>query len=175
MRFTAFVIVFSVVFFSCQSERKKPKSMQDTAHAKKMLERINRKLVQEDRDLIDGYIKRHKLDGVVESETGLFYVIWGSPDGEPVTKGDLVEYRYRITLLDGTVCYESKPDSLGTFVVGHGGVESGLEQGILMMKQGQKAKFIMPPYLAHGLIGDAKRIPARSIIVYDLELLKVSK
>ena len=78
-------------------------------------------------------------------------------------------------MLDGTVCYESKPDSLGTFVVGHGGVESGLEQGILMMKQGQKAKFIMPPYLAHGLIGDAKRIPARSIIVYDIELLKVNK
>ena len=175
MRFIVFVIVFSVAFFSCQTERRKPKPKQDAVHAKKLLERINRQLVQEDRELIDGYIKRHKLEGVTESETGLFYVIMGSSDGIPVEKGDLVEYSYRITLLDGTVCYESKPDSLGTFVVGHGGVESGLEQGILMMRQGQKAKFIMPPYLAHGLIGDAKRIPARSIIVYDIELLKVNK
>jgi len=80
---------------------------------------------------------------------------------------------YRISLLDGTLCYSS--DSLGVkeFAIGHGGVESGLEEGILLLKVGDKARFIMPPFKAHGLLGDMKKIPARSIIVYEIELLKL--
>jgi FKBP-type peptidyl-prolyl cis-trans isomerase len=41
------------------------------------------------------------------------------------------------------------------------------------MKPGQKGKFILPPHLAYGLLGDEKMIPSRSIIVYDIEMLKV--
>jgi FKBP-type peptidyl-prolyl cis-trans isomerase len=52
-------------------------------------------------------------------------------------------------------------------------VESGLEEGILLLREGDKAKFILPPHLAHGLLGDDNKIPARSIIVYDLELLSL--
>jgi len=52
-------------------------------------------------------------------------------------------------------------------------VESGLEEGILLLRVGDKATFIMPPHLAHGLQGDGDRIPARSIIMYDVLLLKV--
>ena len=54
-----------------------------------------------------------------------------------------------------------------------GGVESGLEEGILLMKTGGKAKFILPPHLAYGLPGDGKKIPARAILVYDVELLSI--
>ncbi len=174
MRFASIIVVTVVCLCSCQSKKEHPNEKPNKAQAKEALERINRVLVQEDRDLIEGYIKRNKLDGMKESPTGLFYLVWGNPTGESVKQGNLVEYSFKVTLLDGTLCYASKPDSLGTFVVGHGGVESGLEEGILMMRQGQKAKFIMPPYLAHGLIGDAKRIPARSIIIYDIELLNVN-
>ncbi|MGE0078178.1 MAG: FKBP-type peptidyl-prolyl cis-trans isomerase [Bacteroidales bacterium] len=174
MRVILSIVIVLMFCLSCKTKQNQLVAKPDKAQTQEMLERINRVLVQEDRDQIEGYIKRSKLDGVQESKTGLFYLIWGDANGDSVKKGNLVEYSFRITLLDGTLCYQSKPDSLGTFVVGHGGVETGLEQGILLMRQGQKAKFIMPPFLAHGLIGDAKRIPARSIIVYDVELLKVN-
>ena len=60
------------------------------------------------------------------------------------------------------------------FRIGQGGVESGLEEGVLLLlHEGDKATFIMPPHLAHGLPGDGNRIPARSIIVYEVELVKV--
>lgn len=163
------------IFTACyHDERTGTDAKPSKAQAKEKLERINRVLVQEDREKIELYIRRHKLAGMNESSTGLFYLIWGNKNGPSVKRGNVVEFNFRVTLLDGTLCYQSKPDSLGTFVVGHGGVESGLEEGILMMKQGQRAKFIMPPHLAHGLIGDANHIPARSIIIYDLELLKVN-
>jgi FKBP-type peptidyl-prolyl cis-trans isomerase len=60
-------------------------------------------------------------------------------------------------------------------VLGHSTEESGLEQGILMMQEGDKARFILPPHLAHGLLGDENMIPARSIIVYEVELLDISE
>jgi FKBP-type peptidyl-prolyl cis-trans isomerase len=53
-------------------------------------------------------------------------------------------------------------------------VESGLEEGILLLQEGDKARFIMPPHLAHGLIGDRDKIPARATIIYDLELVSLS-
>jgi FKBP-type peptidyl-prolyl cis-trans isomerase len=58
-------------------------------------------------------------------------------------------------------------------VVGKGGVESGLEEGILLLHEGDKARFVLAPHLAHGLIGDENRIPPRSIIIYYIELLAV--
>lgn len=168
-------ILFLACFVvSCSNDKETSRPVLEGNQVKDALARINKVLVTEDREQIEGFVKRNKLDGIKETETGLFYVIWGEPNGAAVKTGNLVEYSFKVSLLDGTICYESKPDSLGTFVVGRGGVESGLEQGILMMKQGQKAKFIMPPHLAHGLIGDAKRIPARAIIVYDIELFKVN-
>jgi FKBP-type peptidyl-prolyl cis-trans isomerase len=32
----------------------------------------------------------------------------------------------------------------------------------------------MPPYLAHGILGDENKIPPRSIIVYDVEVLEIA-
>jgi FKBP-type peptidyl-prolyl cis-trans isomerase len=163
-----------LLIFSCKSKTENPNQAKFDLQTKDALERINRTLLKEDREQIENYIKRNKLEGITESPTGLFYLIMGTSDGLAVKQGYLVEYSYKVSLLDGTLCYQSKADSLGKFVVGKGGVESGLEEGILLMKEGQKAKFIMPPHLAHGLIGDANRIPARAIIVYDIELLKVN-
>ena len=54
-------------------------------------------------------------------------------------------------------------------------VETGLHEGIKYMKVGEKAKMILPSHLAHGLIGDSKKIPPRSTIVYDIELLDLKK
>jgi FKBP-type peptidyl-prolyl cis-trans isomerase len=42
-----------------------------------------------------------------------------------------------------------------------------------MMRAGDKARFVIPPHLAYGLLGDENRIPARAIIVYQLELVEV--
>ena len=82
---------------------------------------------------------------------------------------------YSISLLDGTECYNSDDSGPRQFKIGQGGVESGLEEGILFMHEGDKARFIMPPHLAHGLLGDNHKIPARAIIIYEVELIKLDE
>jgi FKBP-type peptidyl-prolyl cis-trans isomerase len=39
------------------------------------------------------------------------------------------------------------------------------------MRKGEKALFILPPHLAHGLIGDMNKIPPLTTVVYDIELI----
>ena len=80
---------------------------------------------------------------------------------------------YKLSLLDGTICYSSEKDGTKEFTVGKSHEVSGLEQGVELMREGEKARFIIPPYLAYGLLGDENRVPARSIIVYEVELLKI--
>jgi len=165
-------LLFLILFIGCQRDKKR-NSVRNNSETQQALVKINKALVAEDRDLIEGYIKRHNLDLMKESGSGLYYMIWGEPKDSIIKTGNIVEYHYQITLLDGTICYQSEVSNPKQFKVGQGGVESGLEQAVLLMCPGQKGKFILPPHLAYGLLGDEKMIPSRSIIVYDIEMLNV--
>ncbi len=133
---------------------------------------VNRIMVKKDHERIKTYATRNNLP-LQESLSGLWYMIDRKGDGDTAQAGQVASLRYRVSLLDGTPCYSS--DSLGIkkFRIGQGGVESGLEEGILLMRAGDRATFIMPPHLAHGLAGDGNRIPARAILVYEIELVKL--
>ena len=88
--------------------------------------------------------------------------------------GDLVSVDLGIELLDGRVCYktDSIPDQ---FVLGLSNEESGLHEVLQLMKANEKARIIVPSYLAHGLLGDSEQIPPQSILLIDVELLSLNQ
>jgi FKBP-type peptidyl-prolyl cis-trans isomerase len=173
MKYTIILLVF-IFLFSCNNEhsQKKHLTKKELDKYDKPLEAANRYLSIVDAERIESFAKRRNWH-MKQTKSGLWYEIYKHGKGKKAEAGNTAVLNYKISLLDGTLCYSS--DSLGakTFVVGHGGVESGLEEGILMLHEGDKARFILPPFRAHGLLGDMKKIPARSIIVYELELLKL--
>ncbi len=109
------------------------------------------------------------------TETGLYYMIHEHGTGPRAERGLYATIDYAVYLLNGTLCYASDSLNPKQFLIGQGGVESGLEQGILLLREGDKARFIMPPHLAHGLLGDDHKIPGRSVILYELEVLDISR
>ena len=135
---------------------------------------VNRALVEREQEKIKEYLDEKELD-MQQTGTGLWYQVNEQGHGPKVKKGQVVTLDYQIRLMDGTVCYDS--DELGPkeFLVGRGGVESGLEEGVLLLKEGSKASFIMPPHLAHGLVGDDDRIPSRAIILYEVDVVDVKE
>ena len=173
---TIFIIsvCFTVIIFSCYNNAHKPKSEQEILSYKEALVKVNQILVDRDSEKVVSYCNHHNLNLTV-SESGLWYKIYHYGNGDSAKTGKVANIFYKIFLLNGKLCYTS--DSLGpkSFKIGQGGVESGLEMGILKMREGDKAKFIMPPNLAYGLIGDENKIPARSIIIYDVELIKLTE
>lgn len=166
------LIIVLMFFVACKQNNKVTQKVSDKTR-KENLVKANKGLVALDQDRIASYVKRHGWQ-MQKSETGLWYQIYASGQGDSAKSEKIAHLKYQVSLLDGTVCYTS--DSLGNmrFKIGSGGVESGLEEAILLMRVGDKGRFIMPPHLAHGLLGDDNKIPPRATIVYQAELLKLT-
>ncbi len=167
-----FILFFAILLvYSCKNERTKPTEKQIKEY-KEPLIKVNKQLVDKDIARIKGYYIRRKWDMTL-TKAGLFYEIYKAGSGDTIKDGDIVEFNYKVDLLSGKTCYNS--DELGTksFRVGTGRVEKGLEKGILLLQKGSKARFIMAPFLAHGLIGDEKCITPLSTIIYDVEVIDV--
>lgn len=128
--------------------------------------------LEEDLDIQMYMVKFEKMK-VTETGTGLRYIVMKAGDGAIPQPGQDAKVKYKISLLDGTVCYETGKDELDVFRVDKSEMESGIHEGIKLMKIGEKAKLIFPSHLAHGLIGDLKKIPPLSPLVVDIELIEV--
>ena len=76
-------------------------------------------------------------------------------------------------MLDGKLCYSSDKNGPKTFKVDFDNVETGIHQGIKLMREGEKAIFILPSHLAHGLTGDNDKIPPKASVYYEVEVLSV--
>jgi len=166
-------LMLSVIFlFSCKStpDEQKP---ENPFGEKETLMKVNKYFVEKDAEIIESYVKRRNWQMEV-TESGLWYMIYEKGHGPKATIGKVAAIEYSITLLDGTVCYDSGNSGPKRFTIGRGGVEAGLEEGILMLRTGDKARFILPPHLAYGLLGDEEKILPRSTIVYEVKVIEIS-
>ncbi len=169
----AISLIIVLALYSCKHEYKKPKQVvlnQDTVDQKLM--NINKILVANESEQIEAYIKRYNWE-MNTTGSGLRYLIYEKGNGSQTKANSKIKINYRTSLLNGVTVYNSSFDGVKTFVIGKAEVEKGLEEGILLLKVGDKAKFIIPSHLAFGLLGDQKKIPKKATLVYDVELLEV--
>ena len=164
------ILGLSVLFTACSQDFNEGDKLPDRRTIEETLIGTNRMLLETDDQDIDDFINRHGWD-MKRTGSGLRYEIYKNGAGEDVTPGSIAIIHYSVSLLSGHKVYSSFDDDAKEFRVGRGGVESGLEQGILLMSVGDKARFILPPHLAHGFPGDGDKIPKRATIVYDVELI----
>lgn len=172
IKHTIFVILTLVLLQGC-GKRKNTRPIPESSKTnQEKLVDANRILVKRDKQKIKGHIDRQGWN-MKESGTGLWYEILYAAMGDSIKTDMLISFDYNITLLDGTLLYSSNNDGKKKFVAGKGDVVSGLQQGILLLTEGSSARFILPPHLAHGLTGDGERIPARAILVYSVENIRI--
>lgn len=103
--------------------------------------------------------------------SGLFYAKTLTTDGEQAQVGKTAQIKFVATFLDGTPLGDS--DQLGgqyDVPVGQGKVLKGLDEGIGLMRVGEKARFVLPYTLAYGA-NPYGNIQAYSNLVFDVELL----
>jgi FKBP-type peptidyl-prolyl cis-trans isomerase len=135
---------------------------------------VNKELVRTEDQRIDDFIARYNWTMNITG-TGLRYAIYKQGSGIPAQKGFTARYNYTLTLLTGDTIYTSEETGPKEIVIGKGGVENGLDEGILLLKKGDRAKLIIPSHLAFGLVGDMDKIPAKATLVYDIELIDLIK
>ncbi|WP_445955142.1 peptidylprolyl isomerase [Yeosuana sp.] len=112
--------------------------------------------------------------GFSETKSGLRYQIIQKGDGKKAEKGKMVSVHYKGQLADGTVFDSSyKRNEPIDFEVGVGQVISGWDEGILLLKVGDKARFVIPSHLGYGSNGAGGVIPPNATLIFDVELMDV--
>ena len=137
--------------------------------------KANQLVVIKESDEMDYYQKSHEMTFVKTTSGIRYYVYKPSTKGDSIKTDDVIKMNYKVSLLNGTECYSSKTDGPKEFVVGMENIEDGLHKAVLYLKSGDKALILIPSHLAHGLLGDSKKIPPMSPIVYDIEIISVKK
>lgn len=163
------LFVCSLCIVSCDDATTKVNKKSQSNKAESLI-KINKEIVKNENEEINAYVKRHNWT-MKETGTGLRYMNYVKGSGEKAKTGQTAKVNFKISLLDGTICYSSEKTGAEEFFIGEDHVESGLHEGVQLMCVGDKTIFILPPHLAHGLIGDKDKIPPLSTIVYDIELV----
>jgi len=112
-------------------------------------------------------------DGVKKTDSGLQYEILTAGTGKQPGAEDTVKVHYTGTLIDGTK-FDSSVDRGEPVSFPLNGVIPGWTEGLQLMKEGGKARFVIPAALAYGPGGMGNAIGPNETLVFEVELLKVN-
>lgn len=115
-----------------------------------------------------------KDEGGQKTESGLAYKHINEGTGASPGPEDIVEVHYHGTLTDGTV-FDSSVERGKTISFPLNRVIKGWTEGLQLMKEGGKTKFVIPADLAYGEAGAPPKIPGGATLVFEVELFKVTK
>ena len=133
---------------------------------------------KEKRELEQKKAQEEELDkiakGFESTESGLRYKMIQEGKGSKAEKGQTVSVHYEGSLLNGQVFDSSyKRKQPIDFQLGAGQVISGWDEGISLLKVGDKARFVIPPNLGYGSTGAGGVIPPNATLLFDVELMDV--
>ena len=104
--------------------------------------------------------------------SGLKYTVDLPGTGPQPTPGQIVAVHYTGWLTDGTQFDSSRNRGAPIeFPLGQGRVIKGWDEGIGMMKVGEKRTLVIPPDLAYGSRGSSGVIPPNATLVFKVELV----
>jgi len=157
--------------FAC-SNNSGGKTNSKNLNSQESLIKANKQMLMIENEEIEIFIGQHNWD-MESTGSGLRYQIYEDGNGSLAEKGQLISLEYEVRLINGDLVYSSENDGHKSFIIGHGGVESGLEEVVLFLKKGDRVHIILPSHLAFGLLGDQKRIPSRSILIYEVNVIDI--
>jgi len=171
--FKIFLLLLIISFSSCrEGQADKNKQHKEFNHdtLKNLFIKANKQIIQKENDEMDYYASSHQMTFVHTSSGIRYFVYQPSAKGDSIKDSTVITMSYKVSLLNGTECYSSKTDGKKTIRVGHEDIESGIHKALLYLKRGDKALILIPSHLAHGLLGDFKKIPPQMPIIYDVEI-----
>lgn len=133
------------------------------------------KVAEENAEKGRAYLEENKnKEGVKTTASGLQYKVVEEGKGAKPKANDTVEVHYRGRLIDGTEFDSSySRNQPAKFPVR--AVIPGWTEALQLMKEGAKYELTIPSELAYGERGQPPQIPPNSVLVFEVELLKVLK
>lgn len=114
-----------------------------------------------------------KKKGVITLPSGLQYKVITEGKGSKPVVADQVTVHYRGKLIDGTV-FDASYDRNEPATFGLNQVIKGWTEGLQYMQVGGKYELYIPSELAYGDAGAGQLIGPGSVLVFEIELLKIN-
>ena len=114
-----------------------------------------------------------KKAGVLETESGLQYMVVESTEGQHPDAWSTVELHQRALLLNGTLLEDTyRLKQTSTLALNE--LIEGLQEGLQLMSVGSRYKFWVPADLAWGRKGTGNKIPPNAVLHFDIRLVSIS-
>lgn len=145
-------------------------------------------ILEEEMSEIESYIEANSLEPTSTS-SGLYYETLEEGDGDSPETYNIVKLHFTRSYLDGTVIAQTGADDPLVVRLNQNALVEGFHEGVMKMKEGEKARLIMPSELAFG--GSVQVIPQYlrqelyengyistnvkpySPVIYEVELLEI--
>ncbi|MBL0321209.1 MAG: FKBP-type peptidyl-prolyl cis-trans isomerase [Ignavibacteria bacterium] len=119
-------------------------------------------------------VENKKKAGVMVTPSGLQYKVVTEGKGKKPTKDNTVKVHYTGTLIDGTV-FDSSVQRGEPIEFPLSGVIAGWTEGVQLMTVGSKYMFYIPSNLAYGANGAGQTIGPNETLIFEVELLDITK
>jgi FKBP-type peptidyl-prolyl cis-trans isomerase 2 len=112
----------------------------------------------------------------ITTSSGLKYIVLKHGRGKKSEAGKIAEVHYTGWLTDGKK-FDSSKDRNETFefTLGAHQVIAGWDEGVALMRIGDKFRLIIPPDLGYGDKGAGEIIPPGATLIFDVDLISVHK
>jgi FKBP-type peptidyl-prolyl cis-trans isomerase len=122
---------------------------------------------------ITKFLNDNNIQATKHSSGFYYQVLTPNDAGASLSLNDVVDFNYKVTLLDGTVVEDSmaakKPAKVK--LLNYSIVPEALDLGISLMKVGSIYRFYIPSNLAFGDYRSSK-IPSRAILLVDVKVIR---
>jgi peptidylprolyl isomerase len=120
------------------------------------------------------YLKQGAFENVDSTGSGMYYIMESPGAGEPFVDGNEVKVFYTGKFLDGRVFDSNIGKEAFSFTLPGDYIIDGWNEGIKLMRNGEKGTFIIPYYLGYGEEGRYDQygrvvIPPFMTLVFDME------
>ena len=126
----------------------------------------NRTIAQSEETSINEYVARRKWD-MQKLPEGVRLWEYEKGRGPKINVEDSVHIVYSVEAINGKLIYSDITDD---YVAGRRQQMIGLDQAVLQLSVGSRAKVILPSNLAYGIGGDGDRVPQSAILVIDVKV-----
>ena len=176
MKYLAVILTIFTLLISCSNpEARKPIVRKTSSFMNESIER-NKMLNKAENAILLKRIKSDTMHDYINSENGFWYYydLAVSEDNYTANAGDEVFYTHEIRGLNDAILYSEEELGTKSYLVDKEELITGLQDGLKIMKEGEKVTFLFPSYKAYGYTG-YDRVQPNQPLIYTIQLLKINK
>lgn len=132
-------------------------------------------LLKEEIEWFNEYKKNHSDYQFTKTESGIWISNKGVKSETTANLGNYVNYSYQVYDINDQIIYSYEQNGDQKIILGKAKIPRGIHSALQLIEPTQKARILLPSFLAYGGIGDDKKIDPNQPIIVDIIVNDVKK